>query len=305
MIMEVAMKKIALDGDFGFSDEQRARLEKVGSLHALPAVSSDEAWLSAVQGFDVICTWGGHVLANLQNLHDVLVTYPYTELGNFDSAKLAEHNVYVANARGGNRKSMAEWTLFMLLSLYRQFPTFLRTNIQHPFTSTDSLEGKKVLVIGHGTIGTEVGGRCEAFGMIVDYFDRGDDLAAKAAQADVVINALNCNPSSEGLLDAGFFSGLSKGTYFVTFARPFTYDIDGLLAAIDAGTVAGAAIDCDPEPLFDISNAFYQKCMANEKILVTPHVAGVTKQAAANGLEIMVANVEGYLQGKPQNILNK
>lgn len=299
------MKKIALDGDFNFTDEQIARLNTVGQVEKLENVSSDEEWLAAVDGYDVVCNWGDHVLANLDKLENVLITYPYTELGSFNTDELAKRNVYIANARGGNRKSIVEWAMFMILSLYRQFPTFLRTTEQHPFTSTESLEGKKVLIVGHGTIGTEVAERCEAFDMAVDYFNRGDDLTAKASQADVVVNALNCNPTSENLLDADFFTEMKQGAYFVTFARPYTYDIDGLIAAIDAGTVGGAAIDCDPEPLFDVSNDFYKKCLSNDKILVTPHVAGVTKQAAVNGLQIIVANVEAYLNGEPQNVLKK
>lgn len=299
------MKKIALDGDFNFTDDQLARLRAIGEVQKIDESATDEEWLKLVQGYDVICTWGDHVLGNLENLSDVLVTYPYTELGSFDSSKLEAKNVFVANAQGGNRKSIAEWALFMALSLYRQFPTFLRTTTQHPFTSTDSLEGKRVLVIGHGTIGTEVGERCAAFGMTVEYFNRGEDLAQKSADADLVINALNCNPSTKQLLDENFFMGMKKGSYYLTFSRPWTYDIDGLIAAIDAGVVGGAAIDCDPEPLFDVSNDFYKKCLSNEKILVTPHVAGVTKQAATNGLEIMVQNVEAYVAGKPQNILTK
>jgi len=299
------MTKIALDGDFNFTDEQLARLNAAGEVQKIDEVSTDEEWLKLVDGHDIICTWGAHVINNLDNLHDVLVTYPYTELGSFDSSKLAEKNVSVANAQGGNRKSIAEWALFMILSLYRQFPQFLRTTEQYPFTSTESLEGKKVVVVGHGTIGTEIGERCEAFGMIVDYFNRGDDLTQKTKEADLVINALNCNPSTKNLLNKEFFMNLKKGAYYLTFARPWTYDIDGLIAAIDAGVVAGAAIDCDPEPLFDVSNDFYKKCLSNEKILVTPHVAGVTKQASINGLEIMVQNVEKYLAGTPQNILKK
>lgn len=299
------MKKIALDGDFNFTEEQLARLSTLATVEKLKEAPSDEAWLKGVQGYDVICTWGGHVVANLEKLENVLVTYPYTELGSFDSDVLAKKNVFVANARGGNRKSIVEWTMFMILSLYRQFPKFLRTTEQYPFTSTESVEGKKVLIVGHGTIGTEVGERCEAFGMKVDYFNRGDDLAAKAKQADVVINALNCNPSTKNLLDANFFAGMKEGAYYVTFSRPYTYDIDGLIAAIEKGIVGGAGIDCDPEPLFDVSNDFYKKCLSNDKIQVTPHVAGVTKQAAVNGLEILVQNVEAYLADKPQNILKK
>jgi len=299
------MPRIALDGEFNFTDDQFTRLRKVGEVQQLEEAKSDEEWLERASDYDVVCTWGAHVLPNLPKLQNVLITYPYTELGSFNSTALANHNVYVANARGGNRKSIVEWTMFMLLSLHRQFPKFLRTTTQYPFTSTESLEGRSVVIIGHGAIGTEVGERCEAFGMVVDYAHRGDDIATKTAGADVVINALNCNPTTKNLLDAVFFSSLKKGVYFATFSRPYTYDIDGLIAAINSGVVAGAAIDCDPEPLFDVSNDFYKKCLLNEKILVTPHVAGVTKQAAANGLEIMVQNVEKYLAGTPQNIVKK
>lgn len=299
------MKKVLLAGNFAFTDEQKVRLSKVAEVKVDDTISSKEELVEKAQGYDVLCTWGDYLPEALYDLENILVTYPYTELGEFDSEKLKEKAVYVANAQGGNRKSIVEWTIFMIISLFRQFPTFLRTTTQYPFTSTESLEGKKVLIIGHGTIGSEVGARCDAFGMEVDYFDRGQDLADKVKDADVVVNALNCNSSSKNLLDSSFFGSMKEGAFYVTFARPFTYDIDGLLKSIESGHLSGAAIDCDPQPLFDISNDFYKKCLSNEKVLVTPHVAGVTKQAAAEGLEIVVKNIECYLAGNPINILKK
>jgi phosphoglycerate dehydrogenase-like enzyme len=299
------MTKIVLAGSFNFTDEQKLRLAAVGDVTVSTNIASDEAWLEAVDGADVVCSDGSFLYANLSKLKNVFATYPYTELGTFNSDELAAKGVYVANAQGGNRKSIAEWAMFTILSLFRGFPTYLRTTEQYPFTATESLEGKKVVIVGHGTIGTEVGERCLAFGMDVDYFERGEDLKAKIKDADLVINALNCNESTRNLLDASFFSSMKKGSYFVTFSRPYTYDIDGLISSIDSGVIAGAGIDCDPEPLFDITNDFYKKCMSNKKILVTPHVAGITKQAGRNGTEIMVKNVEMYLAGKSQNILKK
>jgi phosphoglycerate dehydrogenase-like enzyme len=299
------MSRVILAGQFNFTDVQKARLDAVAQVNSLGEVASSDEWLEKVQGYDVICSWGDYVLKKVGELENVLITYPYTELGSFDAEELAKKNVLIANAKGGNRKSIAEWAMFSILSLFRQFPTFLRTTTQYPFTSTDSLEGKKVIVLGHGTIGTEVGQRCEAFGMHVSYFERGDDLHDSVKDADVVLNALNCNSTTKNLLNKDFFMAMKKGSFYVTFSRPWTYDTDGLIAAIDAGVVGGAAIDCDPEPLFDVTNEFYKKCLSNEKILVTPHVAGVTKQAAANGLEIMVQNVEKYLAGEPQNVLRK
>ena len=216
------MNKIALDGDFNFSDDQLARLTAIGQLDKLAPATTDEEWLQSVQGYNVICTWGDHVVANLDKLENVLVTYPYTELGSFDSVSLAKKNVFVANARGGNKKSITEWTLFMILALYRQFPTFLRTTEQHPFTSTESLEGKQALVVGSGTIGSEVAARCESFGMVIEYFHRGDDFEMKMKDADIVINALNCNTTSKNLMNKDVFLKMKEGSYYVTFARPYT-----------------------------------------------------------------------------------
>ncbi|MDB5162330.1 MAG: phosphoglycerate dehydrogenase [Candidatus Saccharibacteria bacterium] len=299
------MKQIVLAGSFNLTDEQTARIAAMGEVTKTEDFSNNQEWLDAIKGADVVCSDGSYLYANLKNLENVFVTYPYTELGSFDSEELATKNVYIANARGGNRKSIVEWAIFMTLSMYRQLPNFLRTTTQYPFTATESLEGKNVLIVGHGTIGTELGERYESFGMNVTYFNRSDNLIDMSANSDLVVNALNCNPSTENMLNASYFSSLKKGVRYLTFSRPFTYDIDGLISSIDAGIIAQAAIDCDPEPLFDISNDFYKKCLANEKILVTPHVAGITTKAGKNGTEIMVQNVEQFLAGTPQNIIKK
>jgi len=141
--------------------------------------------------------------------------------------------------------------------------------------------------------------------MEVRFFDRGDNLLDFSKDVDLVINALNCNPSSKNLLNESFFMSLKPGCYFITFVRLYTYDIDGLIKAIDNGIVAGAAIDCDPESFGDTTNDFYQKALGNSKILVTPHIAFSTKQASANGREIAIQNIEAFIKGEPRNIIKK
>jgi phosphoglycerate dehydrogenase-like enzyme len=181
----------------------------------------------------------------------------------------------------------------------------VRATKSFPFELNESLQGKKVLVVGHGSIGSQIGVLCNAFGMDVSFFERGDDLTAKSKDVDLVINALNCNSSSENLLDESFFMNLKRGCYFITFARPFTYNINGLVKSINANIVTGAGIDCDPEQFGDTENVFYQKCLSNEKILVTPHIAFSTRQASANGREIAVRNIEAFIEGKPINTIKK
>jgi phosphoglycerate dehydrogenase-like enzyme len=298
------MKKITLAGDFPFTDEQKARLQALGQVNQVSFSSSAE-WLEAVKGSDVILSDGDYLYDNLEKLENVFVTYPYIEIGAFDAEKLKERSVFVANTQGSNREAIVEWVMFAVLSLFRKFPEYLNTPTTKPFALHNSLVGKKVLIVGKGSIGSAIGEVCRAFKMDVDFHTREDSLSEKSAGADLVINALNCNSSSKNLLDKNFFMNLKSGSYFATFARPYTYDIDGLIKSIDTGIVAGAGIDCDPEEPFDTENAFYQKCLSHPKILVTPHVAFAAKEASAQGREVAIQNIEAYLRGEPQNILTK
>lgn len=141
--------------------------------------------------------------------------------------------------------------------------------------------------------------------MDVDYFTREDDLRKKSSGADLVINALNCNSSSKNLLKKDFFLSLKPGSYYMSFARQHTYDLQGMITSLDADILAGAGIDCDPETPYDTTNDFYQTCISHEKVLVTPHIAFATKEAGANSRETVIRNVEAYLGGKLQNILTK
>lgn len=298
------MKKIVTLG-VNLSDDQKRRLEEIGDLIIQEGPTSAEDFMTKAENADVIYSNGDFLLESLPRLKNVFVTYPYIELGVFDSEELAKNGVAVANAKGGNRDSIVEWVMYMALALFRNFTPMVRAAKNFPFELNESLQGKKVLIIGHGSIGSQIGILCKAFGMDVSFFERGDDLTVKSKDADLVINALNCNSSSKNLLDESFFMNLKRGSCFITFARPYTYDIDGLIKSIDNDIVAGAGIDCDPEAFGDTENAFYQKCLANDKILVTPHIAFSTKQASANGREIAVKNIEAFMQGNPINILEK
>lgn len=286
-------------------DDQKVRLESLGEVKYLPSPSSSEELLKQAAGADVLYSDGAFLLVSLSKLKNVFVTYPYVELSVFNSEELKKNGVLVANSQRGNRPSIIEWVMFMTLSLFRKFIPMVRAKENFPVELQETLNGKKVLIVGKGSIGTKIAVPCKAFGMEVVFFERGDDLLAKSKNVDLVINALNCNSTSKNLLNEKFFMSLKKGTYFVSFVRQYTYDLSGLLKSIDSGIVGGAAIDCDPEKFGDTTNEFYKKALSNPKILVTPHIAFSTKQAVANGAEIAVQNIVAFFKGKPQNVLTK
>ena len=211
----------------------------------------------------------------------------------------------MANARGGNRDSIVEWAMFMAISLFRKFNSKIRASENFPFELQESLQDKKVLIVGHGSIGSQIAVLCKSFGMNATFFERGDNLVSSSKDVDLVINALNCNSTSKNLLNELFFMNLKPGCYYISFVRPYTYDIDGLIKSIDAGIVAGAAIDCDPENFGDTGNEFYKKALGNPQILVTAHIAFSTRQASLNGREIAIQNIESFLKDEPKNIITK
>jgi len=298
------MKKIMVFG-VNFNDEQKNRLEKIGDVVYESSPTTSDELIQKANGFDVICSDGSFLLESLSKLKNVFVTYPYIELGVFDSEELKKNGVLVANTQGSSRETIAEWVLFMVLSLFRQFIPLVRTTIQPEFQLHESLVNKKILIIGKGNIGTRIGDLLTSFDAKIDYFQRGDDLSAKSKDADMVINSLSCNSSTKNLLNEKFFMNLKNDSYFISFVRYYTYDINGLIKAINNNIVAGAAIDCDPERVFDTTNDFYKKVLSNNKILVTPHIAFSSKFASANGREFVVQNIESYIAGKPIRIVDK
>jgi lactate dehydrogenase-like 2-hydroxyacid dehydrogenase len=91
--------------------------------------------------------------------------------------------------------------MYMTLALFRNLIPKVRTTENIPFALEESLDKKKVLIIGHGNIGSQIGSVCEAFGMEVTFFERGDNVLSKSEGADLIINALNCNTSTKNLLN--------------------------------------------------------------------------------------------------------
>src|SRR3989338_3748249 len=157
------MKKIVTLG-ISLKDEHQRRLEAMGELKVLESPTSVEDFLSKVKNAEVIYSNGNYLLESLSKLKNVFVTYPYVELGVFNSEKLEKNGVLVANARGGNRDSIVEWVMYMVISLFRKFTPLVRVTENLPVEFQQSLNGKKILIMGHGNIGSQVGVLCKAFG---------------------------------------------------------------------------------------------------------------------------------------------
>lgn len=202
-------------------------------------------------------------------------------------AKGLAEDVMLCSASGAYGQAVSEHILAMLLSLMKNLPAYRddqRTHVWDDHGPAATISGADVLVLGTGDIGGHFARLASALGARVTGVRRHagapgkgfaamatmDDLEGLLGQADVVASFLPSTPQTRGLADASFFAAMRPGAYFANGGRGDLVDTAALVAALEGGRLAGAALDVtSPEPLpkdsplWDAPGA-----------LVTPHVSG-------------------------------
>lgn len=211
-----------------------------------------------------------------------------------DLAAAREKGVVVTNTPGANSSSVAELALGLMLALARQIPAAAQATREGgwPRLSGLSLEGKTVGLLGFGSIGKEVAKRLGGFGCTVLAYDPYANPAAAealgvklAAQDDVVRQAdilslhLPVVPETRGMVDEAFLARMKRGSLLVNTARGELVDEAALLAALQSGQVAGAALDCFAVEPPGADNPLLQL----PQVIATPH-AGAHTDGAINAM---------------------
>ena len=167
------------------------------------------------------------------------------------------------------------------------------------------LAGKVLGLIGCGRIARRVGVMAAAIGMRVvafdpyldampDGIDRAEALDDVLAIADVVSVHVPLTDASRGMFDATRFAQMKPGAVFVNTARGGLVDQEALLAALDAGTLAGAGLDVtEPEPL-----PVDHPLLGRDDVVVTPHVASATADGKVRILEAAIDQALTVIRGE-------
>jgi phosphoglycerate dehydrogenase-like enzyme len=147
------------------------------------------------------------------------------------------------------------------------------------------LDGATMGIVGYGRIGRRVGELAAAFGMRLLAYDplspppaeiACPDLAGLAAASDVLTLHVPLTEQTHHLVDTALLAGTKPGAILVNCGRGGLVDLEAALAALESGRLAGVGLDVfDPEPprhhpLFDHPN-----------VVLTPHLMGLTRRAAA------------------------
>jgi phosphoglycerate dehydrogenase-like enzyme len=188
---------------------------------------------------------------------------------------------------------MSEHVLAFLFGLTRGLATYVPLQAQGvwkddavPDARMWSIEGKTLLVVGLGGIGTETAKRAQALGMnviairnsgrtgppYVAEVGLGADLHAFAARADVIVNTLPLTAETKHLFDKAFFDAAKRGALFINVGRGASVVTADLIAALEDGRIGGAGLDVtDPEPL-PADHPLWRA----PNVLITPHVSAST-----------------------------
>jgi phosphoglycerate dehydrogenase-like enzyme len=227
---------------------------------------------------------------------------------------MRERHLLLTNLQRTMGPSMAEHVLGMMLMLSRHLDYFLKEQQQAHWVKDDAphladLEGKTVLVVGLGGIGTEVARRAHAFGMrviatrasgrtgpdYVSYVGLPDEMLKLAKDADFVVNCAPLTPQTTGIFNREFFAGMKPGAYFISVGRGRSTVTADLIAALNTGRLAGAGLDVvDPEPLPSDSPLWRLP-----NLIITPHVSADTPLAEEQRTAVLRENLRRYVAGEP------
>ncbi len=212
---------------------------------------------------------------------------------NIDVAAATRRGIVVMNTPGGNTVSTAEHTMALMLALARNVA---RANDslkagkwdRNAFTGSQ-LEGKTLGVVGLGRVGLAVARRAQGFGMTVVGFDpflsaeKAHELGIESVQrlddlwprCDFLTLHTPMTAETRNIVDAAAIARMKPGVRIINCARGGLIDEAALLEALNAGRVAGAAIDVfDPEP-----PPAGHPLVNHHAVLVTPHLGASTEEA--------------------------
>ena len=228
---------------------------------------------------------------------------------------LHERHLLLTNLQRTMGASMAEHVLGMMLALSRHFDYFLKQQQQAHWARENTtpqladLDGKTVLVVGLGGIGTEVARRAHALGMrviatrasgrtgpdFVSYVGLPDELQKLAKDADFIVNCAPLTPQTTGIFNREFFETLKPGAYFISVGRGRSTVTADLIAALSSGRLAGAGLDVvDPEPLPADSPLWHLP-----NVIITPHISADTPGSAEQRNLVLIENLRRYAAGEP------
>lgn len=227
------------------------------------------------------------------------------ELVDLEAARA--RGIATANGQGTNDDCVADHAMGLVISAIRNFRMLdqkCREGVWRlALPQPPNVSGKRMGILGLGTIGEKIARRAGAFDMPIGYHNRKrkdgsphryfDSVGALAEWCEVLVCAAPGGAATKHLVDAEVLDALGPNGFLVNIGRGSVVDTDALAAALREGRIAGAGIDvyesepARPEQLIDLDN-----------LIITPHLAGWSPEATQASFDRFLANAEGHFAGR-------
>jgi len=229
---------------------------------------------------------------------------------NIDLEAAKKHSITVVNAPISTTLAVAELAFGLMLALAREIPRADAGLKQGKWLKKElegvELNGKTLGVVGFGRIGAEVGKRAKIFGMTVVAYDplieseeikrRGAEpltLDGLYARADFITMHLPLTPESRDMVGEAAFLKMKDGVRIISAARGGIINESALVAAMDSGKVAGAALD-----VFATEPPGLTETVSHPRLIGTPHIGAQTAEAQVRASEDIATEVLNGLRGE-------
>ena len=223
----------------------------------------------------------------MKNLRWIQMTWAgankYTSVPDFPD------HVVLTSASGAYGCVISEYIVSGILALYKNLFSYraqMKSGGWNRIEGEETLEGKRVLILGTGNIGQETAKKLRCFGaytvgicrtpgskhLSFDEIYTIDSVDTQLQSADVVIIALPGTPETQGMFDAERIKKMKANAILVNVGRGFVVNTDELTNALQNGLLRGAVLDVtDPEPLPE-----KHPLRSMENVLLTPHISGIS-----------------------------
>lgn len=212
-------------------------------------------------------------------------------------------------------QAMSEWVLLNVLRFHRQGPEYeeLERRKEWKVLPAPQTATRRVGILGLGALGADAAGKIAALGFDVAGWSRSekiihgvtsyhgaDQLMPFLARTDILCCLLPLTPATEGLINAKTLAALPKGAFVINSGRGGHVVEEDLLAAIDSGHIAGAALDVFRTEPLPTDHPFWE----HPKVQVWPHVSAQTN--AESGADQVADAIAKVFRGEtPNNLVDR
>lgn len=296
-------------------------LNQFGEVTLYERTESEEEAIARIGDHEIVLVNKVPITENILNAcpNIKLISVQATGYNVVDTAACTKRGIPVCNVPDYGTAAVAQFTLALMLELCHKIGH--HDKVVHEgkwcrsqtfcFWDTPQMElgGKTLGIIGFGRIGQAVANLAKSFGMRIITHSRTRKVSpdAEFVDMDTLITqsdfiSLHCPlfPENAKMVNADFIGKMKDGTFLINTARGGLVDEQALCEALASGKLAGAALDVvSEEPMKN-----YNPILTAPNCIITPHIAWAPKESRQRLLDCCVENIRGFLQGRPQNVVN-